>query len=294
MNRTSVPSLLKALSSSQWLKNGLIFIPAIFAAVDWDLVLTIQLVMAFWGFSLLASAVYINNDLIDKASDQLHPEKKKRAIASGAVSRSQALMLMLVFVTVGLATLFVIGYKIALFGSAYLVINAAYSSFLKKIPVLDVGCILSGYFIRLLIGQDIANAPLSPWIIGFVALLALYLILLKRHGDVQQFLSNGILHRETVPFYSRLSLPRTTFVLAQLLALFFAAYIHFVFAAYPMEIQWMPYITIPLAYFALLSYHRSAIQNIQNDPILNLLRNYWSLALGLTCFIILIVSRYIS
>lgn len=294
MNRTSVPSLFKALSSTQWLKNGLIFIPAIFAAVDWNTVLTIQLALAFWGFSLLASAVYINNDLLDKASDQLHPEKKKRAIASEAISRTRAFMLLLIFVVVGLATLFFIGFKIALLGGAYLVINAAYSSIFKKIPIIDILCILSGYFIRLLIGQDIANAPLSPWIIGFVALLALYLILLKRQGDVQQFLSNGTAHRTTVQFYAQLALPKTTFILTQLIALFFGAYIYFVFAEYPMAIPWLPYLTIPLAYLALLSYHRSAIRNIQKDPMQLLFRNYWSLGLGFVCFVLLIISRYIS
>lgn len=283
---------LRSLSITQWLKNSLIFIPAVFAAVDWNLKLAVELSLAFIGFSLIASAVYINNDLADRDSDQKHPEKKKRALASGAISTKLARRLALIFMVCGLAGLFFISPKTAGYGVLYVCVNWSYSFILKTIPLLDLLCILSGYLIRLLIGQEIAYAPLSPWILGFVGLLAIYLVLMKRRGDVQLFETTGILHRKTVPFYAKMKLPLVTLILAHVLVIFFAAYIHFVFVHYSTASKLLPYATIPLTYLAIFWYHRNAQKNIQKDPIAILLRNYWSLSLLFVSFAILILNLY--
>ncbi len=284
--------LIKTISPIQWLKNGLIFIPAIFAAVTWNATLMLQLLLAFWGFSLIASSVCIHNDLRDKDSDQKHPEKKNRAIASNEIAHLDARVIQLIFLTVGLTTLFLISGSIAVFGACYVTINLIYSEFLKQIALIDLLCILSGYYIRLLIGQEIADAPLSLWIILMVGVLATYLVLIKRYSDVKLFENTGIKYRKTVTFYSKLKLQTTTLFLIHLIVLIYAAYIHFVFSQYPESFTLLPYFTIPLTYIAIITYHFKAIKNLQKDPISILIRNFWSVLLLLISFIILIITLY--
>jgi len=284
--------LLRTLSISQWLKNLLIFIPAIFATVAWNLEILLTLVLAFLGFSFIASAVYINNDITDKKYDAQHPEKKKRSIASGAVSIQNARILQFSLIAIGSGILFLITTKVFILGITYLIINLIYSQFLKQVPLVDLIPIISGYFIRLLIGENIADAPLSIWVLLMVGLLALYLVLMKRQGDVILFQTTGVQHRKTVPFYSKMNLPVTTMILIHAITLVFGAYIHFVFVRYPEEFSTIPYYTIPLTYAALFAYHRSAQKQIQKDPISILLRNTWSLLFAGISFIMLIITLY--
>ncbi len=284
--------LLRALSINQWLKNILIFIPAIFATVAWSFDLLSQLALAFLGFSFIASAVYVHNDITDKKFDAQHPEKKKRSIASGEISIQNARILQFLLIAVGATLLFLISNKVFILGIAYLIINLLYSQVLKQIPLVDLIPIISGYFIRLLIGEDIAEAPLSIWILLMVGLLATYLVLMKRQGDVQLFTTTGVQHRKTVVFYSKMNLPVTTMILIHAITLVFAAYIHFVFSQYPEEFSNLPYLTIPLTYIAIFSYHRSAQKRIQKDPISTLLRNPLSLICVGISFILLVVTLY--
>lgn len=284
--------LLRALSINQWLKNILIFIPAIFATSEWNQDLILQLTLAFFGFSLIASAVYVHNDITDRKFDAQHPEKKKRSIASGEVSISNARILQFSLIIIGATLLSLISTKVFILGIAYLIINLLYSQVLKQIPLVDLLPIISGYFIRLLIGEDIANAPLSIWILLMVGLLATYLVLMKRQGDVELYQTTGVQHRKTVSFYSKMNLPVTTMILIHAITLVFAAYIHLVFSKYPEKFSYLPYLTIPLTYAALFSYHLRAQKRIQKDPISILLRNPWSMLFVGISFIVLILTLY--
>lgn len=284
--------LLRALSINQWLKNLLIMIPAIFAAVAWDNALVLNLILAFLGFSFIASAVYVHNDITDKNFDAQHPEKKKRSIASGEISVQNARILQFSLIALGSSLLLLISVKVLILGVTYLVINLLYSQVLKQIPLIDLLPIISGYFIRLLIGEDIAHAPLSIWILLMVGLLAMYLVMMKRQGDVQLFKTTGVQHRKTVSFYSKMNLPLTTMILIHIITLVFALYIHFVFSKYSDTFSYLPYLTIPLTYAAIFSYHLRAQKRIQKDPISILLRNPWSLIFVAFGFIILIIILY--
>ncbi|XOV69293.1 MAG: UbiA family prenyltransferase [Fluviicola sp.] len=283
---------LRVLSINQWLKNILIFIPAVFATVAWNTDLILELTLAFFGFSLIASAVYVHNDITDKKLDAQHPEKKKRSIASGEISVYNARILQLTLIVTGTALLFLISNKAFILGVAYLIINLLYSQVLKQIPLIDLIPIISGYFIRLLIGEEIANAPLSIWILIMVGLLATYLVLMKRQGDVQLFQSSGVEHRKTVVFYSKMHLPVVTLTLIHAIILVYAAYIHFVFSKYPDTFSYLPYLTIPLCYVAIFSYHIRAQKRIQKDPISTLLTNFWSLLFVGISFLLLVVTLY--
>lgn len=250
--------------------------------------------MAFFGFSLIASAVYVHNDITDRAFDAQHPEKKKRSIAAGVISIQRARILQLTLIITGGILLSMISWKVFLLGAAYLIINLLYSQVLKQIPLIDLIPIISGYFIRLLIGEDIAHAPLSIWVLVVVGLLATYLVLMKRQGDVTIYQATGVLHRKTVPFYAKMNLPLITQILVHVIALVFAAYIHFVFVHYSSTSGYLPYVAIPIAYLAILSYHRKAAQEIQKDPITVLLKNPSSFILAAISFVLLLVTLYLT
>ena len=283
---------LKILSAKQWLKNSLILIPGIFAAITWTGEIIINLIVAIIGFSLVTSAVYIQNDLKDRQADQQHPEKKHRAIASEIVSTHEARIIQMIVGIVGMTALFYISPIVGTLGATYIIINFLYSGFLKQIPIIDLLCILSGYFIRLMIGQEIANAHLSIWILIMVGILAVYLVLMKRYGDVIIYKELGIEHRETVVFYSKLPIKAITTVLIHLAGIFFGCYILVVFSTYPETFTYLPYLALPFAYGAIVIYHQKALNQAEKDPITVLTKSFWSLSFLLISFLILIITLY--
>ena len=283
---------LRILSVQQWLKNGLILIPALFATSEWNWLLVEQLMAGVLGFSLLTSAVYINNDLVDLEMDRKHPVKKNRLIASGGITPNNARIFAIIFFLVGIVLLYVLSLEVAIAGLSYVVLNLLYSFFGKHVPVLDLIFISFGYIIRLLIGSFLANAPLSIWVIVVVCMLSFYLVLLKRYGDVSLYRSEGVLARRTVEFYARFNLKLVAFVFVQLIAVVYFIYITYVFGALENKLNYLAYITVPLAYFALYRYNKRALDKAQQDPISILLRDVVAVCLLVVSFVILIIALY--
>lgn len=258
---------VQLLSVQQWLKNGLILIPAIFAVSSWNSDLIRILSTAILGFSLLASAVYINNDLLDKSMDRLHPEKRLRLIASGEVSARIAVGTALVLLGLACALLFSISVEVGIAGLAYAGLNIFYSLFGKHIALLDLACILMGYWIRLWIGSEIAQVPLSFWVLGIVALLATYLVLIKRLGDVQVFENTGAVTRKTIAFYASLPLKIVLNCWVGLIAVSYLAYIVLVFHLPASEFPIWAYASVPLVFFVLWRYNKRATKDAKRDPL---------------------------
>lgn len=223
--------------------------------------------MAILGFSSLASAVYINNDLLDKPMDRLHPEKCSRLIASDEVSTRHAIWTAFVLLGLGCTLLMNISLEVGIAGLLYVGLNIFYSLLGKHIALLDLVCILTGYWIRLWIGSEIAQVPLSFWVLGIVGLLATYLVLIKRLGDVQVFENSGVVTRKTVSFYASLPLKIVLKCWAGLIAGSYLAYIVNVFHGSASEFPIWAYATVPLVFFVLWSYNRKAMQDAKRDPL---------------------------
>ena len=149
-------ALLKALRPLQWVKNGLVFLPFVFAVdIAWsteDLSevqdLLLKLVLVALAFCSLSSAIYLFNDLMDRSGDLLHPVKKNRPIASGEVSVPVAGAVMVVLAAVGLVVMVLVEPMLGLAGGLYSVINISYSLGLKQVVLLDAFAVTSGYVIR--------------------------------------------------------------------------------------------------------------------------------------------------
>lgn len=175
--------LLKTARPRQWLKNLSLFAALVFSGFLFEPGYFIRVVYAFSIFCLLASSIYIFNDLFDAPQDRLHPFKKKRPIAAGLLSVPTA-----VFVgCVGLFTSLALARNLAFFFFltllAYLLINLSYSLFLKRVPILDVLTIAAGFILRVYAGAAVVNLHMNVWFLLTVVNLALFLAVGKRQSE---------------------------------------------------------------------------------------------------------------
>jgi decaprenyl-phosphate phosphoribosyltransferase len=170
-----------------WSKNAFLFIPAFFAGILTEKHTFLLLIVGFLLFSMVASAVYIFNDYRDRESDRNHPIKKNRPLASGKVSETVALILMIVLAGIGIAGGFYLSVSFAYSLLGYLVINILYSVGLKNVPLLDTMLVSSGFLIRTLAGGWLVSVAVSQWLVIMVFLLSFFLATAKRRDDLILF-----------------------------------------------------------------------------------------------------------
>ncbi len=179
---SSLLALLRLIRPHQWLKNGFVFAGLVFSQAWQDGPLVGRVLHAFAAFCCVSSMVYIVNDWHDRASDALHPGKKRRPLASGAVPVPVALVLAGLLLAGGL--LLAAGNRTLLaLLAAYVVFNLAYSWRLKQVPVVDVSIIASGFMLRLLAGTVAVGVPPSRWLLLTGIFVALFLGFSKRKAE---------------------------------------------------------------------------------------------------------------
>lgn len=176
-------AVAKAVRPHQWLKNALCLVPPI-ASADFGLAAWAGALTAMVAFSLMASGIYVVNDLCDLEADRAHPRKKRRPFASGALSlRTGAIMAPLLIL--GGATLgWVAGILPILL--AYAVASIAYSLALKEQPLVDVFMLAGLYTIRLFGGGEASGHPVSLWLLSFSGFIFLSLALVKRVAELDR------------------------------------------------------------------------------------------------------------
>lgn len=180
-----MPPILKQLRPHQWIKNILIFVPMIAAHRMSESGLWYQSGLAFVAFSLLASSVYILNDLLDIEADRKHPTKCRRPLASGALKVSTAVGLMVLLIVAASALVFVMGSaSFAAYLALYLGVNVLYSFKGKRLLGLDAVCLALLYTLRILAGGAAIGVPVSFWLMTFSSFFFLSLALLKRTSEL--------------------------------------------------------------------------------------------------------------
>jgi 4-hydroxybenzoate polyprenyltransferase len=177
--------LLRALRPHQWVKNLLVFAPLVLAQQLSDRARVVAAALAFLAFSLAASGVYVVNDLRDVASDRLHPTKRARPFASGAVATRAGPPLAAVLF-VGAAVVSAVWLKPA-FGlvlASYVALAVLYSVWLKRVLLVDVFTLTSLYVLRLLAGGYATGTHVTEWLIAFAVFLFTSLAFLKRYTEI--------------------------------------------------------------------------------------------------------------
>ena len=186
-------ALLKALRPLQWMKNGLVFLPFIFAVnVAWstdDLgsvpELLLRLLLVALAFCALSSAVYLFNDLMDRSGDRQHPVKRNRPIASGKVSVPVATTVMVLLAAAGLVVMTLVEPELGVWAGLYALINIGYSLGLKQVVLLDAFAVTSGYVIRAAAGAVAIDVSPSPWLYVTTGAGALFIVLGRRFAEVR-------------------------------------------------------------------------------------------------------------
>ena len=187
----SLPACIDALRPGQWMKNALVFAGGFFALADRNQSVApghavARGAAAFAVFCLVSGAVYLMNDVHDAEADALHPEKRRRPVASGRLSKRAALAEAAAVLAAGLAASPALGAEFAAATAAYFALQVAYTFALKRVPLADTACIAAGFSLRVAAGAFAAGAAVYPWILACTFLLALFLALGKRRAELAE------------------------------------------------------------------------------------------------------------
>jgi 4-hydroxybenzoate polyprenyltransferase/phosphoserine phosphatase len=182
---------LKAMRPHQWLKNVLVFLP-VAAAHDFALATWLAALAAFFAFNMVASSVYLTNDLLDLEADRNHPRKKNRPFACGDASILNGSLLALVLLAIGFALALMVGrieFVAVLIG--YYLLTTAYSVSLKRNLMIDISTLAGLYTMRIVAGSAATQIPLSQWLIGFSLFFFFSLAAVKRQAELVDGLASG-------------------------------------------------------------------------------------------------------
>jgi len=199
---STLKALIETLRPPQWVKNGFIFAALIFSQslTRWDRVQ--QVILAALVFCAISSAAYILNDILDAPEDRHHPTKKLRPIAAGRLSATTAGIVGLLLAVAGLAEAWRLNHGFFAVVVAYLALNALYSTFLKRIALLDVFIVAAGFLFRVIGGGLVIRVAISPWLIVCTTLLALFIALSKRRHELVLLGDRASDHRANLAAYT--------------------------------------------------------------------------------------------
>jgi decaprenyl-phosphate phosphoribosyltransferase len=197
----SLPPLLIACRPRQWPKNLLVFAAPLFAfrlePESWW-----RSAAALVAFCLISSAIYLLNDCLDVAADRAHPSKCRRPIAAGQVSVPAALITATLLAIASLSLAAWISAMLAAVVLLYGLIQVGYCLQLKRMPLLDLFCIASGFLLRAIAGVVAGGFGFSPWFLLTVGLLALFLAIEKRKAELRVAQGRGVITRKVLERYS--------------------------------------------------------------------------------------------
>ncbi len=197
-------AILKTARPRQWLKNVALLAPIIFSGFLLYPGYLFRVILAIVVFSILSSSVYTLNDLLDAEADRKHPFKKKRPIASGTLPEGVAIFIFILGLMGGLAWAYTFNFFFFIISLAYVVVSGVlYTFWLKKVPILDVITIASGYILRVYAGAVVINVHMSVWFLLTVISLSLFLAVGKRRSEMTLLKGAGVsAARETLKRYT--------------------------------------------------------------------------------------------
>jgi decaprenyl-phosphate phosphoribosyltransferase len=198
-----VKAVLQTTRPRQWPKNLLVFAAPLAGH-------TLGRAGGFWyaltaavAFVLASSAVYLVNDVVDADRDRNHPYKKSRPIAAGRLSKRDAIVVAVCFVLVALGAGFAIGEPLLTATLAtYLIISFLYSAGLKHTPVIELGCVASGFVLRVIGGAVATHVPPSGYFLLVCSLGALMVAVAKRYTELTVLGADAAKHRPAMRGYS--------------------------------------------------------------------------------------------
>lgn len=254
-------ALIQTLRPRQWTKNLVIFAGLIFDGQFLQPVPFLRVSAAALLFCLVSGVTYTINDLLDIEADRLHPQKRLRPIASGKLSKKQAIVLIVFQSALSLVGGYLLSPSLALILFAYSLLMLVYSKWLKKIMILDVLVIAAGFTLRVLAGLSVIQvAYFSPWLFVLTSLLAMYLAFGKRLAELKLLEAAASSHRKSLDGYS---VPLLNQYILIVLGAILITYTLYTFSAHPVQTSSVMMLTIPFVVYGIFRY----LYLIQSDLI---------------------------
>lgn len=252
-----------------WVKNVFVLMPLPFAVAAGATIELIPFLLGLLAFCLAGSGVYAFNDAQDAERDRLHPEKRKRPVASGRISVTFARIWSALLVAASFGLSFLSGHPAAAGVIAgYVLLNLVYSLGGKHVPLLDVFLLASYYVLRVTLGCVLVGVPPSNWLLLCTTTLALFISLAKRRADIVQGLDSG--HRPVLDGYNQAFLDQAMGITAGTTLIAYALYC----LDAEVLVHGREFVSLPLVVFVVLEYLRLAhVRDEGGSPVDLVLRS---------------------
>jgi 4-hydroxybenzoate polyprenyltransferase len=280
--------IIEIIRPYQWYKNLIVFIGIIFSGYLFQLDILVRVISAFILLCAVSGVNYIINDIIDIENDKRHPEKRKRALPSGEISKKDSTIFAIILLLFSVYFSFSLSYLFGLGIILFIFLGVAYSLFLKNIFIVDIITIGISLTLRAILGVIIIDAYISPWLVLCTFLLALFLALGKRKGELNLMGKNAIKHKKVFNYYNNQLLD--LLITSTLTTLLISYFIYCIFHATHMFII----TTIPVAAYLLFRYLSLILsKNFISERPEKIIKNK-DMIIGVVIWIVLImVSLYV-
>jgi 4-hydroxybenzoate polyprenyltransferase len=247
-SKPSVLTFVRLLRPRQWVKNLIAYAPALFGSQLFAPGVFMKATICVLAFCLISSAVYVLNDILDRDNDRLHPKKRNRPIASGAIPISLASGIAIAL-TIGAFVLAAFdGPQFLMVIAGYLAMMIGYCTVLKQIVLLDVLVIAAGFVLRALGGAVACQIEPSPWFLLCTIFGALFLAIEKRSHEARLLDATASAHRKSLSMYPRELLDKLQSLATSSLIISYALY------TFHSPHGQMMMITVPIVLFAVMRY----------------------------------------
>lgn len=281
---------IKLMRPKHYMKNFLVFLPLLFSGNFFDKSNIITCLLGFVCFSLLASTIYIINDIRDKDKDKKHKTKCNRPIASGKISVKNAIIFDILLIII-IAFVCMFG-KFNLLSIClvilYFIINLVYSFGAKNVPILDIVILVSGFFIRVLFGATLLNITVSNWLYLTVIAISFYLGLGKRRNEI---IKSGAKSRKVLEYYNKDFLDKNMYMCLTMAIVFYSLWT--TDSAVVLKNNNLLIWTVPIVIIIAMKYSMNIEGNSDGDPVEVIMKDKILILLGLIYVISLFVILYL-
>jgi len=194
--------LVQIMRPRDWIKNIFVLAALVFGQQLAVASAVGRAVAAFFCFCLAASAVYIFNDIIDRKTDRLHPDKCKRPIAAGAVGLGPAVSVLAACAAASLIAALLLAWDFAVVIGVYIVLMILYSLLFKRMMILDCVVISIGFCLRAVAGAIVVGVSISSWLLICTFALCLFVAFSKRRSEIAQLGADSESFRKTLGGYT--------------------------------------------------------------------------------------------
>ncbi|NPV77021.1 MAG: decaprenyl-phosphate phosphoribosyltransferase [Anaerolineae bacterium] len=247
-----IRALIQTMRPRQWTKNVFVLAALVFDRQLTNMPSLYRSLAGFFLFCLLSSTVYILNDIVDAEADRQHPVKKNRPIASGKLPIHLAIGAVVVILLITFPLAYVLSPGFAIIALVYFLINLAYSTWLKHVPLVDVLIIAAGFVLRVAAGVSLIQVQrFSPWLYVVTTLFALYIGFGKRRAEMTLLLEKAEFHRRVLDGYN---IPLLDQLITVVSSTTIVAYSLYTFSAPNLPENHTMMLTIPFVLYGIFRY----------------------------------------